>query len=334
MPGTSTPLHVPLGRTALRVSRLCLGTVNFGGRVGEAEGHALLDHALEAGVTFVDTADMYGWRVHRGYTEETIGRWLRASRDRRNEVVLATKVGNPVGEGPNDTGLSARHIVAACEASLRRLGTDWIDLYQLHTPDPYAHWDEIWQALDVLVAQGKVRYAGTSNFAGWQLGIGQEAARRRGSLGIVSEQCLYNLAARGAELEIVPAARALEVAVLVWSPLHGGLLGGVLAKERAGTAVKSLQGRSRSALDGHGDTIRTYEEFCAERGLAPGAVALAWVLSRPGVAVAVIGPRTPEQFDACRTALDLELDPADLERLDALFPPYGRGGPAPGAWID
>ncbi|MEV5597102.1 aldo/keto reductase [Streptomyces sp. NPDC052496] len=326
-------LQVRLGRTGLTVSRLALGTVNFGGRVEEPEAGRLMDHALACGVNLVDTADCYGWRVHKGHTEEVIGRWLGKGR-RRDDVVLATKVGWPMGEGPNDRGLSARHIVAACEDSLRRLGTEWIDLYQLHTMDRAVPWDEIWRAMELLVSQGKVRYVGSSNAAGWDLAAAQETAVRRGAPGLASEQCLYNLLVREPELEIVPAARAYGVGVLVWSPLHGGLLGGALRKAAEGTAVKSAQGRAATALEAHRSTITEYEKFCADLGRDPAEVGMAWILQRPGVTSLVIGPRTPEHVDGALRALRQPLSDAELDRLDTLFPPVGHGGSAPDAWLD
>ncbi|OLT29961.1 oxidoreductase [Nocardiopsis sp. CNR-923] len=325
--------HTRLGRTGLSVSRLCLGTVNFGGRVEEPEARRLLDHALARGVDFVDTANMYGWRVHKGFTEELLGRWLGESPSRRDAVVLATKVGNPMGGGPNDSGLCARHVIAACDASLRRLRTDWIDLYQMHRMDPGVAWDEVWQAMETLTAQGKIRYVGASNFSGWGLASAQEAARARGFTGLASEQCLYNLLVRQPELEILPAAVAYGLGALVWSPLHGGLLGGALRKLAAGTAVKSAQGRAQSALAAHRAAVAAFEELCEDVGRPPAEIATAWILSRPGVTSAVIGPRTPEHVDGALRALASPLDADVLARLDDLFPPVGRGGPAPDAWL-
>ena len=326
-------LHTRLGRTALRVSRICLGTVNFGGRVQEPEARELMDYALAGGVNFVDTADMYGWREYQGYTEEVVGRWLRSSPGRRDQVVLATKVGNPMGDGVNDQGLSARHIVAGCEASLRRLGTEWIDLYQMHHVDRDAGWDEVWQAMEILVSQGKVRYVGSSNFAGWDLAAAQEAAKARHFLGVVSEQCLYNLAVRYPELELIPAARAYGVAVMPWSPLHGGLLSGVLRKTAEGRAVKSGQGRSAAALERMRGTIERYEQVCADFGRDPAQVGLAWVMARPGVTSTVIGPRTPEHVKDALCALESPLTEEETARLEELFPPVGHGGTAPDAWL-
>ncbi|NIL58456.1 aldo/keto reductase [Salinispora arenicola] len=326
-------LHVRLGRTGLRVSRVAIGTVNFGGRVDEADAHRLLDHAWNRGVNLVDTADIYGWRVHRGWTEEMIGRWLAEDPSRRDSVVLATKVGNPMGDSPNDRGLSARHIIAACEASLRRLQTDTIDLYQMHQVDREVGWDEIWQAMEQLVHQGKVRYVGSSNFAGWDLVSAQEAARRHRLLGLASEQCVYNLVTRYVELEVLPAAAAEGIGVLVWSPLHGGLLSGVLRKREEGTAVKSAQGRAVEGLARHRLALETYERFCGDLGRDPAGVGMAWVLHRPGVTAAVVGPRTPEHLDGALRALEQPLAADELARLDELFPPPGRGGPAPDAWM-
>ncbi|MEV7185713.1 aldo/keto reductase [Kitasatospora sp. NPDC093102] len=331
--GSHDWLYTRLGRTALRVSRICLGTVNFGGRVEEPEARKLMDHAVDSGINFVDTANMYGWREYKGYTEEVIGRWLASRASLRDQVVLATKVGNPMSEGLNEQGLSARHVVAACESSLRRLGTDWIDLYQMHHVDREAGWDEVWQAMELLVQQGKVRYVGSSNFAGWDLAAAQEAARARHFLGVVSEQCLYNLAVRYPELELLPAARAYGVAVLPWSPLHGGLLSGVLRKEAEGRAVKSGQGRSAAALETMRGTIERYERLCADFGRDPAEVGLAWVASRPGVTSTVIGPRTPDHVKEALHALESPLSDEETARLEELFPPVGRGGAAPDAWL-
>jgi len=322
-----------LGRTGLEISRLAVGTVNFGGRVEDREAHELLDHALDRGINFVDTANMYGWRVYKGHTEEVIGNWLAAAPGRRDDVVLATKVGNEMGPGRNESGLSARHVVAACEASLRRLQTEWIDLYQMHRVDPAVCWDEVWQAMETLIGQGKVRYVGSSNFAGWNLAAAQEAAIRRNALGLASEQCVYNLITRHAELEVIPAARAYGIGVLVWSPLHSGLLGGVLRKLREGTAVKSAQGRAAVALGMHHDTIAAYERFCADAGRDPAQVGLAWVASRPGVTAVITGPRTVEHVDAAIAALETGLADDELARLDELFPAIGLGGHGPEAWI-
>ncbi|MEV6648031.1 aldo/keto reductase [Amycolatopsis sp. NPDC051371] len=326
--------QVLFGRTGLRVGRLAVGTVNFGGRTEEPDARRILDVALAHGLNLVDTADMYGWRVHRGYTEELLGRWLSGSPRRRDDVIVATKVGEQMGDGPNDCGLSAHHIIRSCEASLRRLGTDRIDLYQMHRYDPDVSWEVVWQAMDQLISQGKVRCVGSSNFAGWNIADAQHAARGRGLAGLVSEQCVYNLLTRQPELEILPAAQAHGLAVMVWAPLHGGLLSGALRKAREGTAAKSAQGRAASALLENQAAVERYEQFCGDLGRNPAEVGLAWVLSRPGVTVPVVGPRTEGQLESALRALDTGLSAGELDELDKIFPPHGRGGPAPRAWID
>lgn len=326
-------LHIPLGRTGLQVSRLGLGTVNFGGRVEEPEAHQLIDAAVARGINFVDTANIYGWRVYKGYTEGLIGRWFAARPGRRDEVVLATKVGLAMTDRVNDRGLSARNIISACEASLRRLGTEWIDLYQMHEVDRTISWAEIWEAMETLLRQGKIRYVGSSNFAGWDIVTAQVAAQGKGLLGLASEQCCYNLVTRHVELEVLPAAAAQGLGVLVWSPLHGGLLGGVLSKLATGATVKSAQGRAVPALERHRDAVADYERFCAKIGREPAEVAMAWALANPQVTAIIAGPRTPSQLDAAFRAVEHELSDAELSQLDELFPPIGRGGPAPHAWM-
>lgn len=315
-----TVRHVRLGRTALKVSRLCLGTLNFGVRTTREEGFVVMDAALDRGVNFFDTANNYGWQVHKGFTEELIGEWFGRDGARREKVVLGTKVCQPMSDRPNDQGLSARHIIASCDASLRRLRTDWIDLFQLHDMDFTAPWDEVWTALEVLIGQGKVRYVGTSNFAAWYLVSAQEAALRRGNLGVVSEQCVYNLVRRGAEAELIPATTAYGVGVFAWSPLHGGLLGGAVRKLADGTAVKTAQGRAEVEMRTRRDRITEYEKLCADLGADPAEVALSWVLTRPGITGAVIGPRTLEHLVSAERALEAPLDDEVAGKLDELFP--------------
>ena len=218
-----------LGRTGLNVSRICLGTMNFGPETDEADSHVIMDRAIDAGINFFDTANVYGWGENKGRTETIIGRYLAKSA-KRDRIVLATKVYGPMHDGPNGGRLSAYHIRRACEDSLRRLQTDHIDLYQMHHVDRATPWAEIWQAMELLVAQGKVLYTGSSNFAAWNIVQANEAAAHRSFLGLVSEQSLYHLGARTIELEVVPACRAYGVGILPWSPLGGGLLGGVLKK--------------------------------------------------------------------------------------------------------
>ncbi len=312
-----------LGRTGLRVSPLCLGTMNFGTATEEPEAHAIMDRALELGLNFFDTANTYGG----GRTEEIVGRWLRGGAGRRDRVVLATKVYGGRDPWPNTSRLSARHIRAACEASLRRLQTDHIDLYQMHHVDRGTPWEEIWQAMDLLVAQGKVIYVGSSNFAAWHIVQANEHAHRRGSLGIVSEQSLYNLNARMVELEVLPACLASGVGVLPWSPLAGGLLGGAL--HEVGQGRRSSE-RQQAAIQANRSKLEAWEAFCAELGAPPAAVALAWLLANPAVTAPIVGPRTRDQLDGAMGALEVELGQRELEALDRIFP--GPGGPAPEAY--
>jgi NDP-hexose 2,3-enoyl reductase len=319
-----------LGRTGLTVSRLCLGTMNFGWQLDETDSHAILDRAYDEGVNFIDTANMYGSERGDGLSERFIGGWFGRT-GRRDRMVLATKVYAPLTDWPNDGGLSARHIVAACDASLRRLNTDWIDLYQMHHVQRQTPWEEIWQAMETLVAQGKIRYVGSSNFAGWHLARAQAAADRRNFLGLVSEQCKYNLLTRHVELEVLPAAVELGIGILPYSPLHFGALSGALRKQREGVAGRSVL-HAPERVEPHRAAIEGYEELCAELGEDPTTVALAWLLSRPGVTAPVIGPRSAEQLDLPLAALKLDLSAETLARLDELFPPVGNGGPGPEAW--
>jgi NDP-hexose 2,3-enoyl reductase len=324
--------YTHLGRTGLSVSRLCLGTMNFGPKTSESDSHAIMDRAIEHGINFFDTANVYGWKTGEGVTEQIIGRWFAPGGGRRDKVVLATKVYGRMSDWPNDQGLSARHIVRACEGSLRRLQTDWIDLYQMHHVSRSTPWEEIWQAMEQLVQQGKVLYVGSSNFAGWHLAAAQESAARRNFLGLVSEQCIYNLMTRYVELEVVPAAIQYGLGIIPWSPLHGGMLSGVLRKLREGSGARSTEGRSSNDLETNRETIEAYEKLAAELGVDPANLALAWLLSRPGVTGPIVGPRTLDQLDNSLQALDIRLDDKTLARLDELFPPVGNGGPGPEAW--
>ncbi len=324
--------YTHLGRTGLSVSRLCLGTMNFGPETTEPDSHAVMDRALDHGINFFDTANVYGRKPGEGVTEQIIGRWFAQGGGRRDKVVLATKVYGKMSDWPNGRGLSARHIVRACEGSLRRLQTDWIDLYQMHHVSRDTPWEEIWQAMELLVQQGKVLYVGSSNFAGWHLAAAQESAARRDFLGLVSEQCIYNLMTRYVELEVVPAAIEYGLGIIPWSPLHGGMLSGVLRKLREGSGARSTEGRSSNDLEAKRETIEAYEKLAAELGVDPAQLALAWLLSRPGVTAPIVGPRTLEQLDNSLRALDVKLDDRTLARLDELFPPVGDGGPGPEAW--
>ncbi|MBO0701878.1 MAG: aldo/keto reductase, partial [Candidatus Dormibacteraeota bacterium] len=307
--------YTHLGRSGLLVSRICLGTMNFGGITPEDEAHALMDSAHEQGVNFFDTANRYGGSLGHGATEELLGRWFAKGGGRREKTVLATKLYGAMGDWPNQSKLSALNIRNALDASLKRLQTDHVDLYQFHHIDRETPWDEIWQAMEVAVQQGKVLYAGSSNFAGWHLAQAQGAAAARNFTGLVSEQSIYNLKTRWVELEVLPAARAYGIGVIPWSPLEGGLLGGVLRKEREGR--RRLEGRAAEAVAQNRAQIEAYEDFCAELGQEPGEVALAWLLHQEGVTAPIVGPRTQEQFDSGLRALSVKLDASALDRLDA-----------------
>jgi NDP-hexose 2,3-enoyl reductase len=324
--------YTNLGRTGLSVSRLCLGTMNFGPETNQRDSFSIMDRALDHGINFFDTANVYGWKTGEGVTEQIIGKWFAQGDGRREKVVLATKVYGKMGSWPNEQGLSARHIVSACEASLRRLQTDVIDLYQMHHISRQTPWEEIWQAMETLVVQGKVLYVGSSNFAGWHLAQAQESASRRHFLGLVSEQCLYNLMARHVELEVLPAAAQYGLGIIPWSPLHGGLLGGALRKQAEGGGRRSVKGRAAEGLAEHREAIDAYEKVAAELGEDPANLALAWLLSRPEVTAPIVGPRTAEQLDGTLQALEIKLSGKTLKRLDELFPPVGSGGPGPEAW--
>ncbi|WP_033220357.1 aldo/keto reductase [Kitasatospora phosalacinea] len=326
--------YTRLGRSGLSVSRLVLGTMNFGSRTSEEDSHAIMDRAHEHGVNFFDTADSYGLRQGEGLTEQIIGRWFARGGGRRDRTVLATKAYLPTGEWPNEGGLSALHIRRAVDASLKRLRTDRIDLYQMHHIDRRTPWEEIWEAFGVLRQQGKVLYFGSSNFAGWHIAQAQEAARSRHFLGLVGEQSIYNLMTRWVELEVLPAARHYGLGVIPYSPLHGGVLSGVLRKQREGRAVRSGSGIWAAALAERREAVEAYEELCAGLGEDPAHVGLAWLLARDGVTGPVIGPRTIEQLDGALRSLEIELDDDTLAGLDAIFPPPAPNGakPAPEAY--
>jgi NDP-hexose C3-ketoreductase / dTDP-4-oxo-2-deoxy-alpha-D-pentos-2-ene 2,3-reductase len=319
--------YVHLGRSGVQVSRLCLGTMNFGPKTSEAESFAIMDRALDLGINFFDTANVYGWKLGEGWTEQIVGRWLAQGNGRRDKIVLATKVFGRMGAWPNQSRLSALHIKRACEDSLRRLQTDHIDLYQMHHVDRDAPWEEIWQAMEQLVAEGKAVYVGSSNFAGWHLAQAQEAARTRHFLGLVSEQSLYNLHERMIELEVIPACEAYGIGLIPWSPLARGLLAGALEPAKVGRRADSdLQ----QLVATHRAKLEAYEALCKGLGAHPANVALAWLLHQKAVTAPIIGPRTMEQLVEAMRALDLSLSQDTLTQLNAIFP--GPGGPAPEAY--
>jgi len=317
--------YAHVGRSGLLVSRIGLGTMNFGFTADESTSSAIMDAAIDAGIIFFDTADVYGGPqtpdMAKGYgiSEEIIGRWLQRS-GRRDDIVLATKVYQPMGLGPNDRRLSAYHLRRACEASLRRLQTDHIDLYQMHHVDRATPWEEIWQAMEQLVREGKISYVGSSNFAAWDVALAQCAASARHFMGLSSEQSLYNLAVRTVELELIPALCNLGIGLLPYSPLHAGLLAGAL---EAGT--------DDDRIEAHREQLEAYEGLCRELGAKPAAVAVAWLLQNPVVSAAIVGAMTIEELRLDLDALSVQLDADVVQRLDRIWPGPGEA-PQAYAW--
>ena len=324
--------YTSLGRTGTQVSRIVLGTMNFGDRTSEEESFAIMDRAVELGVNIFDTANANGGSGGRGATEEIIGRWFAARPGVRDDIVLATKVHSPMvaptddGDVVNARGASAWQVRREAIGSLRRLQTDRIDLYQFHHIDRHIPWEEMWQAMESLVARGEVVYTGSSNFAAWNIAQANEIAKQRHFLGLVSEQSLYNLTQRMIELEVLPAARHYGLGVLPWSPLGGGLLSGGSTDANA----RSNTGRAAELRASHQDQVDAYERFAHERGWKPAALGLAWLLHQPGVTGPIIGPRTVAQLESAVAALDIALSEDDLRALDEIFP--GPGGQAPEAY--
>jgi aryl-alcohol dehydrogenase-like predicted oxidoreductase len=320
--------YANLGRTALKVSRLCLGTMNFGPETTEEDSNAIMDRGLELGINFFDTADVYGWKKGEGVTEQIVGRWFAKGGGRREKVVLATKFFGDMGDWPNTSRVSKLYMRRACEASLKRLQTDYIDLYQMHHIWREAPWEEVWEAAELLVQQGKVLYFGSSNFAGWHVAQANEAARSRHFLGLVSEQSLYNLSARTVELDLLPACKAYGVGVIPWSPLASGMLGGALEKlEKGRRASESMQER----IEENRPKLVAWEGLCRELGEKPADVALAWLLHNPAVTAPITGPRTVEQLDGSLRSLEIQLSEETLKKLDEIWPGF-RPAPEGYAW--
>ncbi|MGO4369443.1 aldo/keto reductase [Paenibacillus sp. YIM B09110] len=321
--------YTKLGRSGLNVSRLCLGTMNFGVDTDEKESFRIMDAALEAGINFFDTANIYGWGENSGRTEEIIGRWFKQGDGRRERTVLATKVYGDMHDahdGPNrEAGLSAYKIRRHLESSLKRLQTDHIELYQMHHVDRSVDWNELWRAFENAEAQGKIGYVGSSNFAGWDIAVAQGEAKARGHIGLVSEQHKYNLLCRLPELEVLPASQALGLGVIPWSPLDGGLLAGNHRRKDGGRR----SGDSKR-LDQHREKLDAYAKFCDELGEPEDLVSLAWLLANPAVTAPIIGVRTLDQFKRSLRAVEIKLDESALKRIDEIFP--GPGGDAPRAY--
>lgn len=321
--------YVNLGRSGLKVSRLCLGTMNFGQRATPEDSSAIMDAALDAGINFFDTADGYGGKRYEGYTEEIIGDWLAQGKRRRERIVLASKLHNPTQDGPNDRGCSAYHIRAACAASLKRLRTDHLDLYQMHHIDRATPWEEVWQALEQLIREGKIIYVGSSNFAAWNIATANQVAARRNTLGLVCEQSKYSLACRAIELEVLPACRYYGVGVIAYSPLDNGLLAGALK----GDGERRASDSARKKVERLRPQFEAYEALCRELGEAPAAVGLAWLLHQPGLTAPIVGPRTLEQLTgASLRAPELKLSAETLKKLDAIWPGPGNQAPEAYAW--
>ncbi|WP_127530900.1 aldo/keto reductase [Paenibacillus kobensis] len=321
--------YTKLGKSGLRVSRLCLGTMNFGVDTDEQESFRIMDAALDAGINFFDTANIYGWGENAGRTEEIIGRWFAQGGGRRERTVLATKMYGDMSDpldGPNgEAGLSAYKIRRHLEGSLRRLQTDHIELYQMHHIDRSVGWVELWGAFEIAAAQGKIGYVGSSNFAGWDIAVAQGEAKARGNIGLVCEQHKYNLLCRLPELEVLPAAQSLGLGIIPWSPLDGGLLAG---NARRGGGGKRSGDAKR--LEQHAAQLEAFGGLCDELGEREDIVALAWLLAQPAVTAPIIGVRTLEQFERSLRAVEVKLDEAALKRLDEIFP--GPGGSAPKAY--
>jgi aryl-alcohol dehydrogenase-like predicted oxidoreductase len=321
--------YTQLGRTGLKVSRLCLGTMNFGPKTTEEDSHTIMDRAHEHGINFFDTANVYGWKIGEGWTENILGTWFAKGGGRREKTVLATKLFGKMGEWPNENLLSALNIRRACDESLRRMKTDYIDLYQFHHIDRNTPWDEIWQACEVLVQQGKVLYIGSSNFAGWHIAQANEAARNRHFLGLVSEQSLYNLNARTVELEVLPACEKYGLGFIPWSPLAGGILGGVMS----GVDADGRRGSdmAKANIEKYKDRLGPWEALCKELGERPADVALAWLLNNKVVTAPIVGPRTTQQLDESLRALEITFEQATLDKLDEIFPGF-KTAPEHYAW--
>ena len=316
--------YTRLGRTGLQVSRLCLGTMNFGPETSEPDSFVIMDKALELGINFWDTADVYGWKLGERATEKIIGNYFAQGGGRREKVVLATKVYNEVEKWPNGRKLSKLRIKKGCEDSLKAMQTDYIDLFQMHHIDRDCPWEECWEAMEQLVHEGKVLYIGSSNFAGWHIAQANEVAKSRHFLGLVCEQSKYHLLCRYPELEVIPACEQYGMGLIPWSPLASGVLGGALQKaaegRRAQEGVQNEVEKNRPALE-------KWEALCGEMGEKPADVALAWLLSNKVVTAPIIGPRTNEQLEGSLRALDIVLDTDTLKKIDEIFPAVGIYGP-------
>jgi aryl-alcohol dehydrogenase-like predicted oxidoreductase len=326
--------HRTLGGTGVKVSPLCLGAMMFGawGNPDHDEGVRIIHRALDAGINFIDTADVYA----RGESEEIVGKALAGGR--RDHVVLATKVHGPMGDDPNERGNGRRWIVRAVEASLRRLGTDWIDLYQVHRWDPWTDHEETLGALTDLVRQGKIRHAGSSTYPAAQVVAAQWAARERGLTRYVTEQPPYSLLVRGVEADVLPTCLEHRMGVIPWSPLAGGWLSGRWRKgAEAPRSSRAERLPARYDLDDPAnraklDAADALGRLADEAGLPLVHLAVAFVIRHPAVTAAIIGPRTMEQLESQLGAADVVLDDAVLDRIDEIVPPGRDLNPADAGW--
>lgn len=319
-----------LGRSGLKVSRLCLGTMNFGVATDEKESFRIMDAALDAGINFFDTANVYGGPEHKGRTEEIIGKWFAQGGNRREKVVLATKfygdMLNPT-DGPNQQGgLSAYKLKRHLDASLKRLNTEHIELYQMHHIDRNVSWDELWEAFKIAQFEGKISYVGSSNFAGFDLVTAQYEAKKKGMFGLISEQHKYSLLCRLPELEVLPAASQEGIGVIPWSPLAGGLLSGHADKQIEGSRSAKLSEEAFRLSP----QLKQFAELSKQLNSSEATVALAWTLANPVVTAPIIGPRTLEQLTSAIDAVELTLTEDTLKQIDTIFP--GPGGSAPKAY--
>ncbi len=311
-----------LGRTGIKVSNICLGAMMFGGKTAPADAYAIIDSALDGGVNFLDTANVY----NAGRSEEATGEALKRN-GKRNEVVLATKVHGKMGDGPNDMGNSRRHIIEQCEASLRRLQTDYIDLYQIHRPDPHIPIDETLRALDDLVRSGKVRYIGTSTYAAWQLVESLWVSKENGLNRFVCEQPPYHILDRRIERELVPMAQTYGFGMIPWSPLAGGMLTGKyrrgepMPEDSRWAAYQENPVMRRRFNESVFDAVEALEPIAAEKGCTMSQFALAWCMQQPGITSPIIGPRTMEQLTDNLAAFEVEITEADRKAVDRIVRP-------------
>lgn len=327
-----------LGRSGLYVSKICLGTANFGtgsssgagdwGVVAEKEAFAIMDYALDNGIQFFDTANVYGGREHRGLTETIIGRWFQQGGLRRERVVLGTKVGRvfeqSIVDGPNNVeGLSLYKIRRHVEESLKRLQTDHVELLQMHKPDSLTPWDEIWEAFEGLVRDGKVDYVGSSNHSAWQIMKAQECAHQRGFMGLVNEQHLYTPMSRMAEEELLPMAKDQGIGITIYSPLFRGFLG----VDAQNPNARAMSAECKWLFERWHDKAVRFSSLCREIGESEACVTLAWELAHPEVTSVIVAPTSIKDLEELLRAVEIELDDETMDTIDNIFPPLREASP-------